>query len=595
MVSKGDVVWSRRGGWTWASGGLTRIAAHPYVAPAIVASLAIAASAASIANGFAYDDTTIVLNNPRVHTLDAPWRIFREPYWPPSEPAGLYRPVVILAFALEWAVGGGAAWVFHLANILLYVGLSLAVWWLARHFLEPVAAGVAGALFAVHPVHVEAVGNVVGQAELLASLLCVLAVGFYVHVRQSGVLTARAGVAITVLYALAGLTKEHSLVLPVLLAAAEWLVVRDSRPWRARVRSLAPLLLTMAAIALVLIVVRNTTPGVRAGEYSIAVLARYPRITRPLTFLGAVPTYLRLLYWPAHLSVDYSPPLVRIVTRWEPYVVPGAAIIASTCVAFLAARRGGARGLAMAFGIAWLPITLAIPSGAIVAVGVLLAERTLLLPSVGAMLTVGAATAWVAHVIRAAPRTARVARLTMGTALALACGGLITLGVWRSASRQRVWRDNDSVTAALLADAPQNAGVQWMSGFFALAEGREADGRRDMRNAIRLHPRIEWMEALAAHYISAGDYGDAISLLEWALKMSPDRLHTRRTLVRTLWVSGRYADARDEALRLRRDGAKIRAIVALADSVIDAPFSPDSAKHSARSESSAGNVVERPR
>ena len=135
-----------------------------------VIGLAIAASGTSLGNGFALDDLALVAGNSRVHSLDQWWRLFALPYWPPQYGASLYRPVVTLGYALQWIAGNGSPWVFHLASVALYVGVCVAVLALLLEIASPMGAVVGAALFAVHPVHVEAVANVVGQCELIAAV-----------------------------------------------------------------------------------------------------------------------------------------------------------------------------------------------------------------------------------------------------------------------------------------------------------------------------------------------------------------------------------------------------------------------------------------
>ena len=75
--------------------------------PAVaVVLLALLASATSLANGFAYDDRWIVVDNPNVHDLAHWWNVFGETYWPTTRNAALYRPLTILAYQVQWAVGG---------------------------------------------------------------------------------------------------------------------------------------------------------------------------------------------------------------------------------------------------------------------------------------------------------------------------------------------------------------------------------------------------------------------------------------------------------------------------------------------------------
>src|SRR2546422_146136 len=79
-----------------------------------------------------------------------------------------------LSYAIDWQLGG-AAWWFHGVNVAWHAGASVAVAWLARRWSGERAALAAGLLFAVHPIHVEAVANIVGRAELMAALFAIVA------------------------------------------------------------------------------------------------------------------------------------------------------------------------------------------------------------------------------------------------------------------------------------------------------------------------------------------------------------------------------------------------------------------------------------
>ena len=132
----------------------------------LVAALALAASAMSLGNGFALDDVPIILQNPRVHSLADAWQLLGQTYWPPDYGSSLYRPLTSIAFAIQWAIGGGSPLAFHIVSVALYVAVCVLLLRLARGIMEPRAAAIGAAVFAVHPIHVEAVANVVGQAEL---------------------------------------------------------------------------------------------------------------------------------------------------------------------------------------------------------------------------------------------------------------------------------------------------------------------------------------------------------------------------------------------------------------------------------------------
>ena len=238
---------------------------------AAVMVLAVVASATGLSNGFALDDLALVVDNARVHSLDHWWRLFGRPYWPPQYGASLYRPLVTLAHALQWSAGGGAPWVFHLCSIVFYAALSALVLALLFEVIAPLPAVIGASLFAVHPVHVEAVANVVGQSELMASLAMVASCIVYVRARRTGALDASTILLLSTLYGTAVLCKEHALLLPVLLAALEWFVVAAPAPakWDAlaqRARAAAPLVISLFVVAAVYLTTRTVVVGELLGE-----------------------------------------------------------------------------------------------------------------------------------------------------------------------------------------------------------------------------------------------------------------------------------------------------------------------------------------
>src|SRR5690606_29986906 len=132
----------------------------------LTCAVALAAYAPSLGNGFAYDDVPVILLDSRVHSLGNLAAILGQPYWPAGgQELAIWRPLTTLSFAVDWALSSGAPLWFHLTNVLWHAAAcGLAFLLLSALFTTP--AALAGALiFAVHPVHAEAVANVVGRAE----------------------------------------------------------------------------------------------------------------------------------------------------------------------------------------------------------------------------------------------------------------------------------------------------------------------------------------------------------------------------------------------------------------------------------------------
>ena len=124
-----------------------------------IALLSVAASITGLLNGFALDDVFAIVRNPNVHSLGRAWWVFGESYWPAAQGGALYRPLTSLGFVVQWAIGGGSPLPFHVVSILLYAAACVAFYELAILIVAPAAALAAAAVFAVHPLHVEAVAN----------------------------------------------------------------------------------------------------------------------------------------------------------------------------------------------------------------------------------------------------------------------------------------------------------------------------------------------------------------------------------------------------------------------------------------------------
>jgi hypothetical protein len=394
----------------------------------------------------------------------------------------------------------------------------------------------------------------------------VIATGLYLYGRRRGPITWRRWTAIGVLYAAACFFKEHAIVLPGVLVLAELLVVSDPAPMRQRLNALRLPLLVSTAVALAYLwartdVVRGVSGFIPAIAFRTLKLSATDRI---LTMVGAAPEWFRLLLWPQRLIVDYAPPYIDIAEGPSLVQLPGALLLAGTLGLAVACWR---RSPVTSFGILWIAVTLLPASNLLIPSGVLVAERTLMLPSVGAVLAIGSVIplAWE----RLQPR--RVLRITAIAALAM----LIALGIARSASRNRVWRDNDALLTQSVKDAPTSYRVHWLLGNHLLATNRKSEGLPHMQEALRLFPYDPLLPFVLADALrERGNCSTAIPLYEWAFELSPGAKARQLGLAICLANTLRFDDARRAALEALGHGAHygtsiavIRAIESARDSV----------------------------
>ena len=532
-----------------------------------IALLALLSSAVGIVNAFTYDDRYIIQLNPAVGTLRRWWTVFSMSYWPHDWGGDGYRPLTMLAFKLESALGAGRPVIFHAVNILLYVAVALLVYRVARCLLPDWAAWIAAALFAVHPVHVEAVANVVGQSELLVALAVLAALVLYLRARLNGELPLRTIAAVCVLYAIACFSKEHGIVLPALLAAAELTVISDAAPARDRIRRLRPFYLGLALIAVCFLAVRSlvlSDHGIGGFEPFTPFSALHigPR-DRILTALGVVPQWIRLFYWPVHLSSEYGPPDIPIAQGFEIWQLPGFLLLAAVLAIGVLLRR---RQPVISFGIAFACCTLLPSSNFVVPAGIVLAERTLFLPSVGAMLVAAAVAAIVAERFgaREGQRTTRLAAAGL-------CAVVLTAGAVQSSNRTRIWRDNATLFHNAIAQAPLAYRAHFILGSWELDHGQVAAGEAEFRRGLALFPYDPSLSyALAERYRADGMCKPAIPLYKWTYEIDPQYSFGRGMFAWCLLSENRFDDARDMAYASIRVGGSVpsmRRLIAVVDSV----------------------------
>lgn len=452
----------------------------------LLVALAVAASLPSLRNGFVYDDVPVVRDDVRIRTLHPD--LLRLPYWDDAARDRLYRPITTASFALDYATGGGSPFTFHLTNVLLNALVVLLIFALSLQVLTSLpAAFSASALFAVHPVHVEAVANIVGRAELLAAAGYLIAVLSWMSRRP----LAPLGVLGGALLAFGG--KEHALTLPAALILAD--------AWRARwngpalLREFRSHAITWVAVVVMgagYLALRSSVIGTVVGGGVVgAGLENLGAGERAMVMSPAILVWARLLVLPVALSADYSPdhyvPSVQLSAR---HVLGWLLLLAAA----VGAWRLRHRAPGVTFGILWIIIAGSIAANVVVPTGIVLAERTLYLASAGFVIAAGALWLMIPPGRWLWPATALVLGL---------------LGA-RTITRAGVWRDTDHFYEALIRDAPDSYRAHWARGSRAFAQRRMAEGEREYLAAIRTYPNDgAVMQELGERYVAAGAWTPA--------------------------------------------------------------------------------------
>jgi hypothetical protein len=505
-----------------------------------VAAIAVAASITSVTNGFALDDIPIVLRNEAVHSVGNLFQHLSRTYWPVEYGASLYRPFTSIAFSLQWLAGGGSPLPFHVVSVVLYACVSLLVLRLGRQVAGSVAGFAAAAIFAAHPLHVEAVANVVGQSELWAAMLVLAALTRWLDLRARGPLSPYDIALLAAAYGAALMFKEHAIVLPALIVAAE--LILPARGGRS-IRSILPLLAAMVLVAMVFLLVRTAVIGKFAGGSTAVVFAGQDYGTRFFTMLAVMPEWGRLFFWPSSLSADYSPP--RIATK-ESFEIAMALPIAVVAVLAAVAIRVRRTDPGASFGSAFVGVTLLIPSNLVVVTGFALAERSLFLPSAGVAVVLGYVFAFLwRRASEPAPR--RV--------VAAAAVGVLLAGVAKSSTRGPVWKDNEALFHQTVKDTPRSYRAHLQLGELLTDQRKTAEGLNSLVTAVALsRPQDYWVRWFVAdRFHAAGQLDVAVRFYMEALTLKPSDAKVRYGTAMALLSLGDSTRAR----AIAAEGAKL--------------------------------------
>ena len=495
--------------------------------------VAVSVYANSLGNGFTFDDNWLIVENPVVtegRVADA----FTAPYWRGARPGtGNYRPLMLASFGLEWAAFDGSALGFHVVSVLAHALICLLVLALLTRFVPIPAAFLGALLFAVHPVHVEAVANVVGRAELYAALAYLGACLLYLD--AGGGRGPRSAVRLLGLIALFVLSlggKEMAITLPGVLFVLE-LSRRSEVDLFARLRAEFPTYVALTGTFAIYVLVRGAVLGDLIGESPAAGLASLSLGERLLTALTVWPQYLRLMVFPLDLSADYAPGVFLVTTSLTVEVVVGAVLLLGIVVGAWLLRD---RSPTLALGLAWFFVAVLPVSNLIVRSDVLLAERTLYLPSVAVALVL----AGLAHdLVPSIPLPRR-------RALSALVGVALVAMTVRTVTRNPTWLDTFTMLNTLAVEHPESSLAlrARARGFERVGEMEQA--RQAFELALAFAPdNYQIVVEAAVFYSDRGQHARAEELFASAISLLPDypAAHIELATQRLLRGEGRAAHA----------------------------------------------------
>lgn len=506
-----------------------RLGRRSHIAGAVLVAVTFLVYNGSLANGFLSDDVPFILQNPFVQNPRLWSKIFDGSMWAfQGARSDFYRPLQFLSYAVVNRLTGPDPATFHFIQLLLYSATVGLVFTLGRKLLQSdLAAFAATFLWAVHPLHVEAVAWISSLSEVGFGCLYLLA--FLVFLHAEG-MAGRTRLRIHALAALAFLGallfKETALSFPLVLLAY-WFFVAERESWSQRVVRWSPYL---AAVAIYLALRINALGGLastpQAGGWT----------SRASAALGLLGAHTRLFFWPGEPNY-YRPFEISssLHSIWPWFIL----------LILTVALRHRKREPLLGFLVVWWVLGL-VPCLDIRYLKIpCLTDRYSYLPSVALCMAVG--------LLLFTRLPARFPQVRWGVFLLPVLALASLMGVVQTVRAIPYWRNDETMCEHAFAQSPTDPFVHFnRAGILQYQYGDLAGARKEYETAMRLaeaDPPVrasmtfQYMLALGQMAQRQGRTDEAIRYFEKAVRSSRDNKVAYDALGAVYFPRGDYARA----------------------------------------------------
>ena len=472
-----------------------------FMYPAIITLLVLICYFNAFNNAFVSDDIYGIVNNPAL----GQWKNVT------SQVLKFFQPLLYYWF---YNINAESPTLFRSFNILVHIGVANLVFILVRRFINPTAAFIAGALFAVHPILVESVSWISGGIYSWYTLFFLLSFYYYLakdHITwryylsvfffwMSLVIGVPAVVlsGVFILYELSfgNIAKKWLWSLPYFVLSGLYALL-TLRGYGTRVQSLSA--------------TNNAAPEVLN-----------PMIQVPV----AVSEYIRLFLWPNSLTLyqsELSAPPLEYTLRLIVFLV----VFGATVYSFFKNKH-------VFFGLSIFFLGL-LPTLTPVSIAWVVAERYAYFSIIGLVYLVGYG-------------MTRIHKKYGGIVYGLLILAIIALSV-RTIMRNNDWDNEDNLWVATLKTSPSDPKSHNNMGDVYARHGDLENAARAFENAIKLNPGYpDAHHNLGNIYMKQGKTEEAEKLFKRAIELNPALWQPHQNLGAIYYNQGNYQKALEENL-----------------------------------------------
>lgn len=469
-----------------------------------------------------------------------------------------YRPLTAVTYGVDKLVGEIVSdeldpRVFHFTNMVIHATAGILLFLFLHLLFGNRIAALAGALlFAVHPVHTEAVTWISGRTDSLCCLFYLAALLAHLRFRRRGG-TPGDAVRIVVFFAAALLCKEMAVTFPVAVVLFDLTLGRQGAGLPAEASSDGPgsgpsrksrfvVYAVLFGTALLYMALREWALRHVADRETLFYFYGDDRITAAATMLQTVPVYVRLLFVPVNLLYNYNGTIPYQAFSLDLSALAASAVVIVTLGAafFLRRKRPAVTFCILFFYLALMPVMNIVPTMT------LMAERFLYLPSV------------VAGILAADILAGPMKRKTRSALLGLVAAVVLIFG-WMTVERNPDWYDNETLYLSAEGTSGIDINVNLGNHRAREADRETANARYERARALFDRAEALYREAISIKHDTPKAWlnlgvlflrkGEPLAALEYIGKacdldpLSPDPPHA------LAWATQRLAELRSSAAR----------------------------------------------
>lgn len=261
----------------------------------------------SLKNSFVFDDESVIQTNPSIQSLSNIPKFFTADEGFHKVIGKYYRPLTSTLYTVDYAIWGLDPYGFHLTNILIHVIsclllLSVLLKMFGEYENGLLAAMIGALIFAVHPVHTEAVSWISGRTDSLVTLFFFASFQFYL--KYTGEENGKTALWLSLLFYVLGLlSKEMIVTMPVILLLYDF-VYREKDFGYIKKNILAYVL--FAAVTVIFMGIRYMLLKDIPDRTTYLYFYGKDGATALFTMLKTIPVYLKLLIYPVNLLYHYN-------------------------------------------------------------------------------------------------------------------------------------------------------------------------------------------------------------------------------------------------------------------------------------------------